>query len=189
MLGASTMIDAGSAHVFLWGMPGSGKTTAGARIGPLLGLSWFDLDDVLERETGKSIPEIFQASGEKGFRELEAAALRSLVSREEHALISCGGGTPCHHGNAELMKRSGLTIYLDCSLELLLHRLKEVTDRPVLVGLGEDRRSRLEAMLEARWPIYRQAHRTLHVNNDSEWILALAGVILQWQCGLHQTCR
>lgn len=172
-----------SVGVFLWGMPGAGKSFAAVRLARLLGWSSVDLDAELECKTGQSIAGIFLSRGESGFRELEAETLREIVAQGSRFILACGGGTPCFHGNDAWMKRSGLTVYLDCPEELLVERLAGSTHRPLLADSGEDRAVRIARMLEQRSSVYQGAHLTISVSGDPDWLLALAGLILQWAAG------
>ena len=65
-------------NLFLYGPPGSGKTTTGKLLAKELQLPFTDLDVVIEATAGKTIPEIFSRSGEPAFRTLESECLRDL---------------------------------------------------------------------------------------------------------------
>ena len=57
--------------VFLVGMMGCGKTTLGDLFARSLGsYTFLDMDDVIEKVTGQSIPEIFESEGEEEFRKV-----------------------------------------------------------------------------------------------------------------------
>ncbi|PID93011.1 MAG: shikimate kinase, partial [Bacteroidetes bacterium] len=86
--------------IFLIGYMGSGKSTTGKKLARRLGLPFYDLDLLISTHQGLSIPEIFQQKGEAQFRNVEAAQLRTL-NENDHAVVSTGGGTPCHHHNMQ----------------------------------------------------------------------------------------
>ena len=73
--------------IFLVGYMGSGKTTMGRKLARALGLDFVDMEEVIVSRAGRSIPEIFEAEGEAGFRALEAEVLRSLGSAGEGAPV------------------------------------------------------------------------------------------------------
>lgn len=131
----------GSGPLFLIGFPGSGKTTLGKAAAEFsaaafgaLSLEYIDLDDEIERRAGMTVAEYFAARGERSFRTLESEVLRELSSRD-NVIIGCGGGTPCHSGNMELMNRRGVTVLLEASPDVLLRRLLDAQDkRPMLRG-------------------------------------------------------
>ena len=67
--------------ITLTGFMGSGKTTVGKVLADFLGCPFMDLDDLIEKKAGKSIPDIFAQDGEEAFRQLEAKILRQQVEK------------------------------------------------------------------------------------------------------------
>ena len=83
---------------FLVGFRATGKTTVGRILAARLGWKLVDLDEVIVREAGESVPRIFEAEGEAGFRVREARAL-DAVSRERKRRRRDGrGGAACRRG-------------------------------------------------------------------------------------------
>lgn len=78
-------------NIALIGMPSSGKSTLGRALAERLGKRFVDLDEEIVKADGRSIPDIFAAEGEAGFRKLEAAQT-ARFARENRQVISCGGG-------------------------------------------------------------------------------------------------
>lgn len=147
-------------HVFLIGMPGSGKSTLGRRLASLWEIPFYDLDDEIEKQTGQTIPHLFKAHGEAFFREKEAEALRAITrSQPEPAVISAGGGTPCFHDNLPFMKNNGLVVFLNTPPQTVLARIlgKEGNSRPLLAG-ASDQASGWLNLWKRREPTYKQAH-------------------------------
>ena len=62
-------------NIYLIGMMGSGKTVTGKALSGLLGRTFVDLDAEIQAKEGCSIPEIFAASGEPRFRDVESSVL------------------------------------------------------------------------------------------------------------------
>ena len=141
-------------NVYLVGMMGSGKSSAGRHLADLLGYRFLDADTSLEQVAGRSIPEIFASEGEQGFRELEAAVLNQIASW--HSLVvATGGGVVTRPQNWGQM-RQGVVIWLDAPEALLLQRLAaDPTPRPLMAS--DDPASRLQALLAERRPLYAQA--------------------------------
>lgn len=136
-----------TSRFFLVGFMGSGKTTLGSLLARELGYQFFDLDEWIENQEGKTITEIFTEAGETGFRELEKKYLKTLGS-QERIVLSTGGGTPCHHGNMEWMNHQGTTIFLQNSPEVLYERLsKQKIHRPLIASMDD---SGLKAFIEAK---------------------------------------
>ena len=63
--------------ILLIGMMGCGKSTLGQMLAKRLGRAFIDLDGEIERREGRSIPDIFAAEGDAGFRKYETAAVSS----------------------------------------------------------------------------------------------------------------
>lgn len=150
-------------RIYLTGMPGSGKTTLGKQLSKLLGYEFYDLDAEIEKQEGKSVPEIFQDSGEHYFRNLETLALRNLTLKK--TLIATGGGTPCFSHNMDFMLENGLVIFLDAPVSILAERVqRQQGARPLLPQQTlPELHAALSEKLDARRHFYDQAHIRLDV--------------------------
>ena len=148
--------------IFLVGYMGSGKTTFGTQLARSMKLDWVDLDSDIEQQTGRSIAEIITRDGEDSFRALESEVLSKLLGAK-NAVISTGGGTPCFHSNMDVMKASGVVVYLRYSAANLAARLENDTEnRPLLKGLiGQELENHISSHLLQREPFYQQAHITV----------------------------
>ena len=93
--------------IFLYGAPASGKTTLGALLAGALGARHVDLDAEIAASAGRSIPDIFAAEGEAGFRDREAAALAAVCAADGAAVVSLGGGSLLRDANRGLCERAG----------------------------------------------------------------------------------
>lgn len=122
-------------RIFLIGFMGSGKTYWGRQWAAKSEVPFFDLDEVIEEQMGKTIAEIFEQEGEQWFRNKETEVLHSL-SVIEHCIISCGGGTPCFNNNMEWMNAHGTTVYLAATPdEIALRLINEKEKRPLVKDL------------------------------------------------------
>ena len=108
---------------------------------------------MLEERTGVDIPYIFEIEGEEGFRRREAAVLREMT-RKRGIVLATGGGAVLDPGNRQALASNGFVVYLHASAELLHQRTFRDRGRPMLYA--EDRRARIDALLEAREPLYRE---------------------------------
>jgi shikimate kinase len=138
---------------------GSGKSSHGRKIARMMGYDFVDMDDWIIEKEGLSIPEIFSKYGEPYFRKSEEQAIIKLGDLER-VVIATGGGTPCHGKNMDLLKNSGLTIYLKLGPEALLSRLKDsAASRPLMAGkTPEEMYETIIEMLREREPYYSRAH-------------------------------
>ena len=144
---------------------GSGKTTVGRIVADALLCPFLDLDELIVKKAGRSIPEIFEAEGEEGFRRLEKQALQKTVAKyaESTVVLALGGGTVTIPGAVELLQQKTLCIYLQAPLETLEARLEgQKAGRP-LAGEG------LAERLSAREPLYQKA---AHVVLDTDGLTA-----------------
>lgn len=124
--------------IFLIGFMGSGKSYWARHLAESLQLPLLDMDEEIEKETGLSIAEIFSQRGEIYFRSLEHEMLKEFIDDDE-ILLSCGGGLPCFNDNMALMNQSGLTIWLDPPVEVMVERLKRKKyKRPLLKDLNDE---------------------------------------------------
>ena len=125
-------------NIFLIGFMGSGKTSVGKHLAELLKSEFVDLDEVLEKNEGKTISQIFANRGEDLFRERESQCLKSFAGKA-NLVIATGGGTPCFHDNLKWMNENGVTIYLKTDPDILFYRLKgEISHRPLLANYSEE---------------------------------------------------
>ena len=147
--------------ITLTGFMGSGKTTVGKVLADFLGCPFMDLDDLIVKKAGKSIPEIFAQDGGSAFRQLEARLLRQTVEKytENTVVLALGGGAVTAPASAALLREKTVCIYLRATLETLQSRLEgETAGRPLADASLADR-------LAAREPLYEQ---TAHVIIDTD---------------------
>ena len=122
--------------ISLTGFMGSGKTTVGHIVADALGCPFFDLDDIVVKKAGKSIPDIFEHDGEPAFRTIEAECLKGFVKKYANStlVLALGGGTLQNASSAKLIKEKTICIYLQASTETLKQRLGNPTGRPLASG-------------------------------------------------------
>lgn len=147
------------APIFIMGYMACGKTTFGKALARALGRDFIDLDFRIEQRFHTSISELFRTRGEDGFRRLETMMLQE-VSAMENVVIACGGGTPCFNDNMELMRASGLTVWLQATPERIVQRLTiNRARRPLMADKRPD--ELMQAVtdgLNARTCHYSRAH-------------------------------
>jgi len=146
-------------RVYLIGFMGSGKSTMGRWLADALeGWSFIDLDQFIENKYHRTIPQIFEESGEEGFRKIEANCLKE-VSCFEKVIIGAGGGTPCFFNNMEIMNNTGLSIYLKLTPQEIYDRLQtSKSKRPLIEGKeGDELLSFIAQKLSEREDYYNKA--------------------------------
>ena len=152
--------------LYLIGFMGVGKTTIGKQIAALSKVIFIDTDNQIEKETSKSIKEIFETVGEIAFRKLETDTIRSINKK---AIVACGGGLPAHNNNIEYLKHKGKVIYLKASSETLIKRLeKNKNNRPLICNLTNEKLLEfIRKILKEREKIYKQADYTIETDNKT----------------------
>jgi shikimate kinase len=141
--------------IFLVGLPGSGKSTLGRQLGEFLSLKFIDLDVEIEKVEGKRIKDIFHEQGEQLFRKIEHDTFLQFIENNQSFILATGGGTPCFFDHMERMNKSGLTVYLSTPVEMIVERIKENEDRPLMEGV--DVRTKISSLLDDREQFYEKA--------------------------------
>ncbi|MDI1356210.1 MAG: shikimate kinase [bacterium] len=155
---------------------GSGKTTLGKKLAPLLNYPFIDLDAFIEKKEKTSIPLLFRKWGEDYFRELESKYLLEAIQSSPSSVLSLGGGTVCNTVNLSLIKTNGLLIYIDLPVSVLADRIRDSkTERPLLQNLRDSELNHfIEEKLQERKPFYDQAHIKINgLNLNSHYILQI----------------
>ena len=154
-------------HLFLYGPPGSGKSTIGRLLAARLGLPFTDLDAVIVETAGRPIPQIFAEEGEAGFRAREKQALADMGARTRH-VVALGGGALLNPECRALAEANGEVLCLACTLETLCHRIDNAPGSRPLAG----NHAALEKLLANRAAHYASFPRRLDVTRGTPEILA-----------------
>jgi shikimate kinase len=156
--------------IFLTGFMGSGKSTIGPILANTIGYSFVDLDLFIEQKKKQKIGDIFKGEGEKAFREMERAFLKE-VAGTPRSVISLGGGTITDQESLDLVKESGVLVYLKADPEYIYKRLRTKSDRPMLRTAdgdlmdAEQLQLRIGELMEKRQGYYEQAHVIIHTDD------------------------
>jgi len=160
-------------HIFLYGPPGSGKTTVGELLAKNLSLPFVDLDDRIEHSAGSDISQVMSERGEQGFRDLESSELKRIMLKPD-CVIALGGGTLLRPENRSYVESHGEIVYLDAGLSTLLgHLADDPEGRPLLVG---DLNIKLTSLLNNRSDHYNSFQNRVGTNDKS-----LAQIVWQIQ--------
>lgn len=143
----------GARNVFLVGMMGAGKTTAGRLLARRLKRAFLDSDHEIERRCGVKVPLIFEIEGEAGFRQREAGVLAELTALDE-VVLATGGGAVLAEANRRHLAARGTVIYLHAPPAALYERVRQDRNRPLLATA--DPQARLAELYAVRDPLYRE---------------------------------
>lgn len=138
----TAIIERRTKNIVLIGMPGSGKSTTGAALASLTGREFHDTDEMIAKKARISIPEIFAASGEAVFRQMETEALRE-VSKKSGCVIATGGGIVKIPENRRLIRQNSFCVFLDRDIASL-----SADGRPLSQKTG------IETLAKERLPLY-----------------------------------
>ncbi|MDV6031998.1 MAG: shikimate kinase [Phycisphaera sp. RhM] len=169
-------------RIYLTGYRGTGKTTVGRLISAELATECVDLDHVIEQAAEKTIREIFAEGGEDLFRDWESRCLRQVAAdRSQGRVISLGGGAILREQNRDVIRQTGVCIWLTASPEVIAGRLAadQTTGqrRPALTELSPV--DEIRELLARREPLYRQV-ADLTLVGDAKSPEQLARDAVQW---------
>ena len=145
--------------VFL-GMMGSGKSSIGSLVSQKLGLPFIDIDNLIEKNTGMSISEIFENKGEDYFRKLEEKiTLKSLKNKKN--VIALGGGGFINDNIRKEVLSNHISFWLDWDESILLQRIRNSKKRP-LVFKSTDKE--IKEIIKKRIKVYSKAQFKINCN-------------------------
>ena len=136
--------------VYLCGFMGCGKSHVGRQLAAALDREYVDLDRYIINAEKMTIPFIFEKFGEPHFRKLEASYIRRL---SDNNIVATGGGALINDETAKYARQSGLSVYINTSFEICYERIKNDSNRPLVVN---NTKEQLEELYNTRDAIYRR---------------------------------
>lgn len=164
-------------NIALIGMMGCGKTTVAKELNSLLpDFKDVDIDEEIEKASGKKISEIFLKYGEAHFRMLEIEKIKKIFLGDNQ-VISLGGGAFENPVNREIILKNSHVIYLKTSAEEIHRRIKQEFHRPLLIK--NNTIERISEIMNTREPNYLKANYTIITDGKSPKEIAyeILGVI------------
>lgn len=150
--------------IVLIGMMGSGKTTIGKLLGEKLTLRSIDIDVIIEHNEKRTVSEIFQNEGEKYFRNIERETIKKNFTNKD-LIISLGGGAFEDQLTQELLLKNSTVIYLKTSPNVILERIKNNTNRPLLKN--QMTVGKIQSIILQRQKNYELANITILTDNKN----------------------
>jgi len=149
--------------IILTGYRATGKTLAGLMLAQRLHLEFLDMDEMLEAKAGQPIRQIVAQQGWGQFRLLERDLLAELICRKD-VVISTGGGAILHQEIWNLLRQTGLVVWLTADIDTICRRLAEdantASQRPSLTNA--DIYLEVAQVLAEREPLYKKgSHLTV----------------------------
>jgi shikimate kinase len=163
-------------NLVLIGYRGTGKSAVAAILSERLGMTAVSLDEEIVREAGMPIPEIVEQRGWPWFRDLESKIVERFARRDE-MILDTGGGVILRPQNTQNLRRGGVLFLLEASVEVIVERIQESTERPPLVE-GRSFLEEVEEVLSERLPLYRAAADRA-IDTDSLTVAGVADEIIR----------
>lgn len=163
-------------NVVLVGYRGTGKSSVAAFLGRALGWPVVSLDDEIEREAGRSIPDIVRERGWPGFRDLEEQLCRRYAEKDGQVL-DCGGGVVESEANFEVLGRAGPVIWLAASPNTIVARIQGDERRPSLTGT-QSFTDEVSEVLARRTALYERMARH-RVDTDGRSVEEIGRLVLE----------
>ncbi|MBQ7188863.1 MAG: 3-dehydroquinate synthase [Kiritimatiellae bacterium] len=152
--------------IFLYGPPGSGKSTIGRMLAKTLDMPFVDLDRTIEQRKGCPVREIFANEGEAAFRACERQTLLDVIAEGGNRVVSLGGGTLLNPENRQAAEAAGKILCLRANAETILSRVRRTPGTRPLASSRESTEELLRRRAEhyESFPLYVQAgvHRSIH---------------------------
>ena len=160
--------------LLLAGFMGTGKSTVGPLAAAKLDVPFVDTDEIVAREAGASIPELWRREGEAAFRERERAVLEKLLADGRTRVVALGGGTLLARDLRHSALDRSIVVTLTSEPEEILRRVGDVSSRPNLAAA--DPKKRVADLLESRAEAYAECHASLSTDGVEADEIAEAAV-------------
>ena len=157
-------------RLYLIGYLGCGKSTIGRTIARVSSLRFVDTDTEVERAEGATVADIITHQGDDYFRAAERNALMATVDAD-NVVVSTGGGLPMWGDNMEIIKGSGVSVYLRRTPANIISRLSPYgrQKRPKFRGLNDEQLlAFMTTHMAEREPIYSTADFVIDCDTMSD---------------------
>lgn len=145
-------------NIFIIGLPGCGKTSISKMLAKKINLGVYDLDEIIEERENKNITEIFNIYGEEYFRNIETKVLKE-ISLKNKCIISTGGGIILKKENRDIIKKNGISIFIDRDVDSILNNIN-TENRPLLKN-----KSKLIELHNQRYKLYKESADIIFKSN------------------------
>jgi shikimate kinase len=163
-------------NIVLIGLRGSGKTAVGKILAQKMGRELIEMDELITRKAGLTIPEIVAKYGWGKFRDIEED-VTSQVAKLDNIINASGGGVVTNGKNIAKLKKKGILVWLQAGVDTLVNRTGEDNGRPPLVA-GKTVREDVKITLKERNPLYQQA-ADLAINTENKTPEEVADLVIE----------
>jgi shikimate kinase len=148
-------------NIVLIGLPGTGKTSVGRELSLRLGWTFLDTDELIEQQEQTEIPQIFASRGEAYFRSVESRVIEEVMKRSGQ-VVATGGGAVLSQENSNRMKENGWVVCLKASAEVIIERVSQNENRPLVKG---DVEAKVRGLMEQRKYAYNFADMQIETSS------------------------
>ncbi len=164
-------------NIILIGYRCTGKTAVGKSLSERLKMPFYDTDDLIKQECGRTIADLVAEKGWSFFRQKEREVIGGLAGLRG-SVIAPGGGAVADRHNVESLQRNGIFVWLTADLPTILTRMtrdqETAGQRPSLTRL--DAINEVAEVLRQRLPVYARL-AAFSVNTSKLEIEEVAGRI------------
>ena len=153
-------------RIAMIGLRGAGKSTLGSKLAFEMGVPFIELDGEIEKDTGMPLAEIFALYGQSGYRAIEKRTLEKVLSGNERAVLSVGGGVVSEKETFDYLLAHCYAVWIKAQPEEYMQRVMAQGDFRAMAG-SDHAMEDLRRILEAREPLYRQADMMLDTSGIS----------------------
>jgi shikimate kinase len=139
-------------NIVLIGFRATGKTTIGKALAKSLKYKYLSIDKEIKKDNNKSISAIVEEKGWEYFRKSESGIIANLKSLDNY-VIDTGGGSILSERNRKNLKKLGIVVLFEASLDFIVRRISEGKDRPKLTGQNS-LKEEVKLLLEERSVLY-----------------------------------
>jgi XRE family transcriptional regulator, aerobic/anaerobic benzoate catabolism transcriptional regulator len=152
--------------IALLGVRGAGKSAVGQLVAKKLKAPLVELDALVAKEAGMSVPTLFEIHGEAYFRRIERQVLRRLLDAGEPVVVATGGSIVTDSETYALLRKRAVTVWLKASAEDHWRRVVGQGDMRPMRG-RENAMNELRALMKKRTPLYAQADHVVETASES----------------------
>lgn len=153
--------------VALLGLRGAGKTTIGSRLAADFEIPFIKLSDVIERNAGMEISEIFSLRGQRTYRRLERQALQEVLDNNDKVVLEVGGSLVSEKQTFDMLLSSFFTVWLRATPGEHMSRVAGQGDFRPMEGKMDEAMDDLKHILAEREPYYQAANHILDTSGRS----------------------
>lgn len=153
-------------RVCLIGLRGAGKSTLGAMAGKALGVTFVELNRVIEETSGMPVDELMALYGQEGYRSLEAQAVDRVIATHDSVVLAVAGGIVAEPDTYRNLLGHFHTVWLRTSPDEHMTRVRAQGDERPMAG-NPEAMAQLRSILTSRETLYARAEAQLDTSGKT----------------------